>query len=245
MDLGAIVEGAVEEARTSAAVKGVVLSSTIGPELTAVYADQARMQQVVSNLLTNAIKFTARGGTVSVSLERSGEEGRVTVRDTGAGIRRDFLPLLFTRFTQADSSATRTYSGLGLGLAIVKHIVDLHGGSVSAESPGEGLGATFRVTLPLVHAPAAHPVTPSSGRPTPAPGTRIAGLRALVVEDDESTRECVYEVLSAAGAKVLAVGSAAEAVEALRKFKPDVLLSDSRDAGSGRVRSHRPGARPS
>ena len=223
VDLGAIVDGAVEEARASADLKGVVLSTTIEPELTAVYADPARMQQVVSNLLTNAIKFTARGGIVSVSLERSGDDGRITVHDTGIGIRRDFLPQLFTRFTQADSSATRTYSGLGLGLAIVRHIVDLHGGGVGADSAGEGTGATFWVTLPLVRSP------PAAELPTPTPvtpGTRVAGLRVLLVEDDEGTRECVFEVLSAAGAKVLAVGSAAEAVSALGEFRPDVLLSD-------------------
>ena len=222
VDLGAIVEGAVEEARASADVKGIVLSSTIEPELTAAYADPARMQQAVSNLLTNAIKFTARGGIVSVTLERAGEAGRVTVRDTGIGIRRDFLPLLFTRFTQADSSATRTYSGLGLGLAIVKHIVDLHGGSVGADSAGEGLGATFWVTIPLVQPPAARQATP----PPVSPRAEIAGLRVLLVEDDEGTRECVCEVLSAAGAEVRGVGSAAEAVDGLAKFKPDVLLSD-------------------
>lgn len=222
VDLGAIVEGAVEEARTSAELKGVVLTATIEPELTAVYADPARMQQVVSNLLTNAIKFTAASGIVSVTLERSGEEARVTVQDTGIGIRRDFLPQLFTRFTQADSSVTRTYSGLGLGLAIVKHIVDLHGGRVGAESAGEGLGAAFWVTLPLVRAPAARVPTPSPA----SPGAKVAGLRVLLVEDDEGTRECVFEVLSAAGAKVLAVGSAAEAVPAIGEFAPDVLLSD-------------------
>jgi len=220
VDLGAIVEGAVEEARTAADAKGIALTSTIEPGLSAVYADPARMQQVVSNLLTNAIKFTARGGSVSVTLERSDAEGRITVRDTGIGIRREFLPQLFNRFSQADSSATRTHGGLGLGLASVKHIVDLHGGSLGADSVGEGRGATFWVTLPLVH-------TPDQPKPRRAsPGADSAGVRVLLVEDDEGTRDCVVEVLSGAGAMVRAVGSVAEGIAALLEFKPDVLMSD-------------------
>jgi two-component system, chemotaxis family, CheB/CheR fusion protein len=219
VDLGAVVDAAVEETRAPAEAKGIGLHTAIEPGVTAVYADPTRMQQVVSNLLTNATKFTPRGGTIAVALERSGEEARITVRDTGIGIPREFLPLLFTRFSQADSSATRTYNGLGLGLAIVKHFVDLHGGQVGADSDGEGHGATFWVRLPLVrdHAP------PPSRRPR---SDSVKGLRVLIVEDDDSTRECLEQVMSGAAASVRAVGSAAEGIEALKDFKPDVLLSD-------------------
>jgi two-component system CheB/CheR fusion protein len=222
VDFGAIVEGAVEEARVSAEAKGVTLSSAIEPGPSAVYADPSRMQQVVSNLLTNAIKFTASGGSVSVTLERSGSDGRVTVRDTGVGIRREFLPHLFNRFTQADSSATRHHGGLGLGLAIAKHIVDLHGGTVGADSAGEGRGFSAWVTLPLVRAPALRGATPAPARPV----TGVAGLRVLVVEDDEGTRESLVEILSRAGAEARAAASADEGLSALEEFKPDVLLSD-------------------
>jgi signal transduction histidine kinase len=152
VDLAAIVEGAVEDARPPAAAKAVALNATIAPGVTLVYADAARMQQVVSHLLSNAIKFTPRGGSVSLTLTRSAAEARVTVQDTGVGVPPEFLPHLFNRFTQADSSATRAHGGLGLGLAIVKHLVDLHGGSVGAESAGDGQGATFRVTMPLINA---------------------------------------------------------------------------------------------
>jgi two-component system, chemotaxis family, CheB/CheR fusion protein len=222
VDLGAIVEGAVEEARPSADAKGVELHAMLEPGLTAVYADPARMQQVVSNLVTNAVKFTQRGGTVSVTLERSGAEGRISVRDTGIGIRREFLPLLFSRFSQADSTVTRTHGGLGLGLAIVKHLVDLHGGRVGAESDGEGRGATFWVTLPVAQTAA---LDRSTSHRAP-PQSEVAGLHVLLIEDDEGTRECVVEILGGAGAIVRAAGSAAEGMKALREFEPDVLLSD-------------------
>ena len=222
VDLGAVVEAAVEEARAFAEAKGIALTSTVAPGMTAVYADPARMQQVVSNLLTNAKKFTGRGGSVTVTLNRQEGEARVTVRDTGAGIRPEFLAHLFDRFSQADSSTTRFYGGLGLGLAIVKHIVELHGGRVGADSPGEGQGATFWVTLPLVRAPA---VERAVQQPEPR-GAGIAGARVLVVDDDESTRECLTEILNGAGATVRAAASAVEGLEALEEFKPDILLSD-------------------
>jgi len=222
VDLASIVEGAVEEGRPSAEAKEIALDTDIAPGLTAVYADPARMQQVVSNLLTNAIKFTPRSGTVSVTLERSAGEARVTVRDNGMGVRREFLPHLFSRFTQADSSATRVHGGLGLGLAIVKHLVDLHGGSVGADSDCVGRGATFWVTLPLVNTRTSEQAVP----PPAKPDASVSGLRVLVVEDDEGTRECLLEVLSDAGATVRVASTVPEGIEALSAFKPDVLLSD-------------------
>ncbi|TMA11325.1 MAG: response regulator [Deltaproteobacteria bacterium] len=222
VDLGEIVQGAVEEARPSAEMKAVTIETTIASGLTPVYADAARMQQVVSNLLTNAIKFTARSGTVSVTLDCSAAEARITVRDTGMGVPREFIPHLFSRFSQADGSATRLHGGLGLGLAIVKHLVDLHGGTVGAESAGEGHGATFWVMVPLVETRAQ--------APTPSRATRaaadISGLRVLVLEDDEGTRESLAEILAVAGASVRAVATVKEGMHALSEFTPDVVLSD-------------------
>ena len=222
VDLGEIVQGAVEEARPSAEMKAVTIETTIARGLTPVYADAARMQQVVSNLLTNAIKFTGRSGTVAVALERSDVEARITVRDTGMGVPREFVPHLFSRFSQADGSATRVHGGLGLGLAIVKHLVDLHGGTVGAESAGEGHGAAFWVTVPLVE-------TRAQAQP-PSRATRaaadISGLRVLVLEDDEGTRESLAEILAVAGASVRAVATVKEGMHALSEFAPDVVLSD-------------------
>ena len=203
-------------------MKAVTIETTTARGLTPVYADAARMQQVVSNLLTNAIKFTGRSGTVAVTLERSDVEARITVRDTGMGVPREFVPHLFSRFSQADGSATRVHGGLGLGLAIVKHLVDLHGGTVGAESAGEGHGAAFWVTVPLVE-------TRAQAQP-PSRATRaaadISGLRVLVLEDDEGTRESLAEILAVAGASVRAVATVKEGMHALSEFAPDVVLSD-------------------
>ena len=176
---------------------------------------------MLSNLLTNAIKFTPRAGKVSVSVDRSEGAVRITVRDNGAGIRPEFLPRLFDRFSQADNTATRVHGGLGLGLALVKYLVELHGGSVGADSPGEGQGATFWVSLPVVGSPRSEGAASRAGR-----STDVSGVRILVVEDDEDTRESLLEVLAQGGAVVRAACSAAEALATLDEFKPDVLLSD-------------------
>jgi len=222
VDLGEIVQGAVDEVRPSAEMKAVALDMTVSVGLTPVYADPARMQQVVSNLLTNAIKFTPRTGAVSVVLERSTAEARITVRDTGMGFPREFIPQLFSRFAQADGSATRLHGGLGLGLAIVKHLVDLHGGTVGADSAGEGRGATFWITVPLVETRAlGHPPTTKT-----IAGPDIAGLRVLVLEDDELTRESLAEILAVAGTSVRVAATVQEAMRALSEFQPNVVLSD-------------------
>src|SRR5262249_2371428 len=160
-----------------------------------------RFQQVVWNLLVNSIKFTPAGGRVSVRLASRGTEVQVTVRDTGIGIPREFLPHVFERFRQAAGGTTREHGGLGLGLAIVRHLVELHGGTVSADSPGRGEGATFVVTLPLIvardHAPSEIPAV----RPEDAPTSSLPlrGLRVLVVEDEPLTREALTALLTQAG----------------------------------------------
>ena len=180
--------------------------------------DPHRLGQVVENLLANAVKFTPSGGNVAVRLERAGAHARIRVIDTGKGIRPELLPHVFERFRQADSSTTRSHGGLGVGLALVKNLVELHGGRVHAESPGEEKGATFTVELPLA------PEAPARPR---APGAReLTGIRVLLVDDDENVRDAVQMVLDRHGAEVRAVGSAAAALEVLGEWRPDVLLSD-------------------
>jgi two-component system CheB/CheR fusion protein len=226
LDLGpvgfdAVVQSAMDIAQPAAQAKSLELKLEIAGPIGTVYGDEMRLQQVVNNLLTNAIKFTPHGGRVSVGLERDGDQARLTVTDTGMGIRPDVLPHLFSRFVQADSSVTRTHGGLGLGLSIVRHLVEAHGGRVQAESPGEGKGATFRVTLPLGGAEA------SKVARTPRASVRgIAGVRVLLVEDDDDTRETYAAMLAELGAEVRAAPSAAAGFLALQEFHPQVVLSD-------------------
>jgi signal transduction histidine kinase len=154
VDLAGVVEAALDAGRAAADARSIQLDATIEPVTGAVLGDPDRLQQVVSNLLSNAIKFTCGGGRVAVRLAREGATATLTVEDTGAGISAELLPHVFDRFRQAEGSSTRRHGGLGLGLAIVRHLVEAHGGAVKAESAGEGRGARFTVTLPLVSAPA-------------------------------------------------------------------------------------------
>ncbi|MGZ3458369.1 MAG: hybrid sensor histidine kinase/response regulator, partial [Archangium sp.] len=221
VDFEAVVRSAVDIARPSAQAKSLELELVIDGTIGAVYGDEVRLQQVVNNLLTNAIKFTPNGGRVAVRLERNGEQAQLTVTDTGMGIRPEVLPHLFNRFVQADSSVTRTHGGLGLGLSIVRHLVEAQGGSVQAESPGEGKGATFRVTLPLGGAEA------SKVAAAPRVSVRgLEGVRVLLVEDDDDTREAYAAMLAEFGAEVRAAPSATTGLLALEEFRPQVLLSD-------------------
>jgi hypothetical protein len=220
--LASTIEAAIETMRLAAQAKSIQVECFIASAVGLVSGDPNRLQQVVWNLLSNAIKFTPPGGVVKVSLERSGSHAQIRVSDTGVGISRDFLPYVFDYFRQADASSTRKHGGLGLGLAIVRHLVELHGGTVCAESPGEGKGATFTVKLPLMKA---HPETSQSGdRLKNSPN--LAGMRVLVVDDEADTRELITFVLEQYGAKATAVASASEALLALEKLKPDVLVSD-------------------
>jgi CheY-like chemotaxis protein len=189
-----------------------------------VIGDARRLQQVVWNLLTNAIKFTPPGGRIDVILERGERFVRLSVRDTGIGIPADVLPKVFDRFKQADGSATRLYGGLGLGLSIVRHVVESHGGSVAAHSDGEGMGARMVIELPSADADP----TPSSTRAHDAEAdrTRLVGARVLLVDDNEDSRELLATALEAAGAELRAVGHPREAIATIGSWRPNVIVSD-------------------
>jgi PAS domain S-box-containing protein len=236
--LAPVVETAVNGLRPAAEAKRLRLDSSLDPAAGPVTGDPARLQQVVTNLLSNAIKFTPEGGRVEVRLERAGGRARIVVSDTGVGISPEALPHVFERFHQADSSNTRAHGGLGLGLAIVRHLVESQGGSVSAQSPGEGLGAVFTVELPLTAAPGTQPPrgrpelfseqarsTTNEGGMFGAPGA-LEGVRVLLVEDERDTREFLKTILEGCGAAVTEAASAAEALAALEHARPDVLVSD-------------------
>jgi len=231
VDLEAVVENALDAVRPAAESKRIRLESVLDPRAGPITGDPARLQQVVWNLLMNAVKFTDRGGHVQVLLQRVNSHVEIVVSDTGRGIDPDLLPFVFDRFRQADSSSTRAHGGLGLGLALVKHLVELHGGMVVAQSGGEGKGATFIVKLPLRiaaisegPAPRVHPTAPVL---EPASeGVRLDGLRVLVVDDDPDAVELATAVLARAGAVVRACGSASEALGTVKRWRPDVLVSD-------------------
>jgi CheY-like chemotaxis protein len=216
--------------RASAAeAKGIQVRRVLDPSAGPVSGDPTRLQQVVWNLLTNAIKFTPKGGKIDVILERANSHLEITVHDTGVGISPEYLPLVFERFRQVDSSTTRTYGGLGLGLSIVKHLIELHGGTVDAASEGESHGATFVVKLPLSS------VRGNGNREHPAATKSsafelgqldLAGVKVLCVDDEPDARALVQRVLTQFGAEVRAAGSAAEALAQLRAFRPHVLVSD-------------------
>jgi PAS domain S-box-containing protein len=220
VDAKQIVSASMETVRPSADGRKITLQAQLPAEPLYVWADPDRMQQVVDNLLTNAVKFTPVGGRVAVSLAARGPDVEITVTDTGKGIAPTFLPHVFERFRQADSSIIRNHGGLGLGLAIVKHLVELHRGRVEASSAGDGLGATFRVVLPLMVV--AGEVLPAEGRTAP----RLDGVYALVVDDHEDGLELVAMILTQQGARVLKAQDAASALSLLREKRPNVLVSD-------------------
>jgi PAS domain S-box-containing protein len=228
-----IIEGALEAVRPAAEAKGVRLEKSLDTNISSVFGDPTRLQQVVWNLLANAIKFTPRGGQVSIRVERTGSHVRIVVADTGEGISADFLPYVFDRFRQADAKTTRRHGGLGLGLAIVRHLVEMHGGTVNAESPGEDQGATFTVSLPLMpvyqrsSTPelSAHSMSSSHFLPLECP-ERLDGLKVLAVDDEADTREVLRTAFEQCGAKVTTAASASEALALIEEWRPDVLISD-------------------
>ena len=229
-DLGAAVEAAAETVRPAASAKGIELLLDLEEGAGAVRGDSARLQQVVWNLLANAIKFTPAGGKVRARLRRTTDTVRLDVEDDGVGITSDFLPHVFERFRQADSSPTRAHGGLGIGLAIVRHLVEAHGGSVSASSAGRNQGACFTVELPVPGDPVRPAARPAPQPAAPAPPATheaiLGGVEVLVVDDDPDTLEALGQLLAHAGARVTAAGSAAEALRAIGERRPDVLLSD-------------------
>lgn len=228
--LSPIIEAAVTNVRLGIQAKGIRLDLALDPTAATIAGDPIRLQQIVSNLLVNAIKFTPSGGTIEVRLEGGRSQVHIVVHDTGVGIRGEFLPYVFDRFRQDDATEWRSRGGLGLGLAIVRHLVELHGGSIRAESPGEGQGATFTVSLPALATTAAPvpgrepPATPSSAALDALP--TLTGLRVLVVDDDADARDLFTRALEHCDARVRAVASAGAALTALERFKPDVLVSD-------------------
>jgi signal transduction histidine kinase/CheY-like chemotaxis protein len=228
--LGPVIEVAVANVSPGAQAKGVRLHVVLDPSAALIAGDPVRLQQILSNLLVNAVKFTPSAGTVEVRLEGRGTEVQISVADTGTGIRPDFLPYVFDRFRQGDSSEARGHGGLGLGLAIVRHLVELHNGSIRAESRGEGQGATFTVSLPaLVGAETSLlervPLTSASADALDDPPT-LKGLRVLVVDDDVDARNLFTRALEHCDARVTAVASAGAALTALERWKPHVMVSD-------------------
>lgn len=226
VDLKAVVEGALDAARPAAQAKGLRLEADLDPAAAVVSGDPGRLAQIVANLLSNAVKFTPEGGRVDVTLSRVDHETELRVADTGQGIRPEFLPHVFERFRQQDSTATRAHTGLGLGLAIVRHLVELHGGSVAANSQGEGRGATFIVRLPVPAALLGPAEAGPPGRQADCAERELKGLRVLVVDDAPDALDLVAEILQRAGASVATVLSAAEARSAFDGFRPDVLVCD-------------------
>ena len=229
MDLVSVIEESVQTINPAAEAKDVSLRANLPPEIGQITGDPVRLQQVVWNLLSNAVKFTPQGGRVEVRLERVDPHIRITVNDTGKGISPGFLPYVFERFYQSDTSSARRHGGLGLGLALAKYLIELHGGTIEAASAGEGQGSTFKVTLPvravatpIGEAAGAHVAVKNSGE--------LAGVRALVVDDEKDARELLKAALKHYGADVIAVSSAAEAYTLITAPPPqerlDVMVAD-------------------
>jgi signal transduction histidine kinase/ActR/RegA family two-component response regulator len=229
VDLVAVIQGAIDEVQPAAQAKPVRLTFTCRIVPDPVGGDTIRLQQVVANLLSNAIKFTPPGGLVAVTLTSAGSHAEIQVSDSGQGIDAAFLPRIFDRFSQADTSTARRHGGLGLGLAIVRALVERHGGNVQAASPGPGQGATFTVRLPVLPG---REVGDAEGRDSaemsPAAGTptRLDGIRVVLVEDDDDGRDVLTIILELAGAKVASARSVREALVVLDTIRPDVIVSD-------------------
>lgn len=236
VDLADVVRDSVEAVRPAAEAKGIRLQVVTESSGCTIHGDKDRLVQVIWNLLSNSVKFTPKGGRIQVLLRRVNSHVEIVVSDTGEGISADVLPYVFDRFRQADASTTRRHGGLGLGLAIVRHLVELHGGLVLAESPGAGRGATFTVSLPvplferpgavLAGAQGPEVQTVTAGVRAEAPEVSLAGLRVLLVEDHEDSRQLLRTILEEAGAAVTAVAGAAEALEAFESERPDAMVSD-------------------
>ncbi|MEA5623715.1 AAA family ATPase [Nostoc sp. UHCC 0251] len=227
INLVSVIEAAIETVRLSAQAKSIEIQTIIEPSLGTVLGDANRLQQVFWNILSNAIKFTPTGGQVKIKLEQIGSQVQICVTDTGKGIAPEFLPYVFDYFRQADGATTRKFGGLGLGLAIVRHLVELHGGTVQAESLGEDRGATFTVRLPCLQDESKGikdaKDNSSLGEDQPLP---LSGLEILVVDDDADMREFLPFMLEQYGASVTAVASAIEALTALSQSQPNLIISD-------------------
>ena len=230
VDVAMVVTAGIDATEPAAKAKGIQVRTQIDPGTPPVLADFGRMQQIVWNLLSNSIKFTPEGGTVVVSARPSKLGAEVSVTDTGQGIAPNFLPHVFDRFRQHDSSSTRRQGGLGLGLSIVKQLVDLHGGQVGAQSEGEGRGATFRIDLPAAAGTGwverGTPLPMRAESRTSARSAALRGVKVLIVDDEPDTRLVARQVLERAGASVVEAGNALDALDAVKQHHPDALLSD-------------------
>jgi PAS domain S-box-containing protein len=215
----------LETIRLAAEAKTIDIGTHLDTSLV-VMGDVGRLQQIAWNLLSNAVKFTPKKGRVELRIERKDSMASIIVEDTGKGMSPEFLPRAFERFQQADSTNTRQHGGLGLGLTIVRHLVEMHGGTVSAHSPGEGRGSTFVVQLPIAAVRATVMSQKSSDRAVADELPSLAGLKALVVDDDESSRDVISAILQQCGVSTTAVGSAADAIRTLESNSFDVLISD-------------------
>ncbi|QSJ15710.1 PAS domain S-box protein [Nostoc sp. UHCC 0702] len=222
VDLAATIAAAKETVRLAAEAKSIQMHTEIAPDVQPFMGDASRLQQVVWNLLTNAVKFTPTDGEVKIKLESTKTYTQIQVSDTGKGITPEFLPYVFETFRQADSATTRKFGGLGLGLAIVRHIVEMHGGTVHADSKGEDQGATFTVKLPL----SATVIEPNQNKNLPKISLNLRGVRVLTVEDEQDTRELLVFTIGQYGAQVTAAASAREALEIFKQFQPDILVCD-------------------
>ncbi|NJM71642.1 MAG: response regulator [Scytonema sp. RU_4_4] len=226
VDLNAVIRASLETVRLAAVAKSLQIQTTISSTVATVSGDEGRLQQVLCNILSNAVKFTPTGGQITVALTIAENHAQIQVTDTGKGINPDFLPYIFEHFRQEDGATTRKFGGLGLGLAIVRQIVEMHGGTVQAKSLGVGQGATFIVKLPLFSNKdyrACDEQTPVSLTSVALP---LSNVRVLFVEDEIDTRELIVFILEQAGAIVTAVPSAIKALEVIAQFKPNVLVSD-------------------
>ena len=230
LDLTTVLQAALDSVRASADAKRITLTVNVDPAAAHVTGDAERLQQVIWNLATNAIKFTPKDGAVDIALARMGPDVRLTIRDNGDGIAADFLPHVFERFRQAEGSTTRRYGGLGLGLALVRHLVEAHGGTVQAESQGPGHGSTFTVRLPA-HAMFAEGVavdapSPATERPFVPSAVNLAGACILVVDDEADARDLVATVLRSKGAEVVTAASASEALSLIVARPFTAMVSD-------------------
>jgi signal transduction histidine kinase/DNA-binding response OmpR family regulator len=225
-----VIEAAIDVVRPAAEAKGITLSTAYNAEAETITCDAQRLQQMIWNLLTNAVKFTPANGCVTVAVEQTKDKIKIVVSDTGQGISPEFLPFVFDRFRQADSSSTRVHDGLGLGLAIVRHLAELHGGAVAVTSEGLEKGATFTITLPLslfVTTPTESVQEESNGhKKYEKTDTELNGVRVLIVDDDVDTCEMLTFALNLLGAEAQASTSVSEAFVSIDKWQPDVLLTD-------------------
>src|SRR5581483_6793617 len=238
VDMRKVIEATIENLRPAAEAKGVNLLTNLPPNHVQLKGDQDRLQQVIWNLLSNAIRFTPSGGQIMMDVKDSDSNIEVSVKDSGIGISKEFLPHVFDRFTQADSSITRKYGGLGLGLAVVRNLVELHGGSVRAESDGSDQGATFTIHLPTWKATgignddsfntggSALRAYETCDDKTPDFNPDLAGLRVLVVDDEMDALDLISVVLTQCGAEVQTASSTQEALEMISQWRPNVLVSD-------------------